>query len=162
MVDERTYGFSADDAQSLIQSISHGESMYPEIRPRGTGGGSAGSDRCCSMHLLPDVVNTFFPTENQLTRRFWHVSDACTAGPLAAIKKNITAVGTLVWPGGNPILTLDDATGEWKQDVSDTLVLYDANNNDITSSASSISGIWKRIVDLDGDDKVTLTMSAAL
>lgn len=39
MPDERTYGFSFDDAQSLIQSISHGESVFPEIRPRGGGGG---------------------------------------------------------------------------------------------------------------------------
>ena len=39
MPDERTYGFSMDDAQALIQSISHGENIYPEIRPRGTGGG---------------------------------------------------------------------------------------------------------------------------
>jgi hypothetical protein len=37
MSDERTYGFSLDDAQSLIQGISHGEGIYPEIRPRGGG-----------------------------------------------------------------------------------------------------------------------------
>ena len=35
MPDERTYGFNKDDAQSLVQSISHGENWFPEIRPRG-------------------------------------------------------------------------------------------------------------------------------
>jgi hypothetical protein len=42
MSDENTYGFNKDDAQSLLQSISHGETLFPEIRPRG-GGGSGGT-----------------------------------------------------------------------------------------------------------------------
>ena len=41
MADERTYGFNKDDATSLLQSISHGENWFPEIKPRGgrAGGG---------------------------------------------------------------------------------------------------------------------------
>jgi hypothetical protein len=35
MPDERTYGFNADDAASLLQSIGTGETTYAEIRPRG-------------------------------------------------------------------------------------------------------------------------------
>jgi hypothetical protein len=35
MADERTYGFSRDDATSLVQSISNAEGWYPEIKPRG-------------------------------------------------------------------------------------------------------------------------------
>jgi hypothetical protein len=42
MADERTYGFSRDDAQSLVQSISHGEVIFPEIRPRPKRGGGGG------------------------------------------------------------------------------------------------------------------------
>ena len=38
MADERTYGFSREDAGALIESISHSEGWYPEIRPRGGGG----------------------------------------------------------------------------------------------------------------------------
>lgn len=40
MADERTYGFNRDDATALIHSISHSESWYPEIKPRGGGGGT--------------------------------------------------------------------------------------------------------------------------
>ena len=36
MPDERTYGFNAEDARSLLQSISTGETTYTEIRPRGS------------------------------------------------------------------------------------------------------------------------------
>lgn len=39
MADDRTYGFSRDDAGALIQSISNGEGWYPEIKPRGGSGG---------------------------------------------------------------------------------------------------------------------------
>jgi hypothetical protein len=39
MADERTYGFNRDDATALIQSISHSESWFPEIKPRGGGTG---------------------------------------------------------------------------------------------------------------------------
>jgi hypothetical protein len=35
MPDERTYGFNADDAGALLQSIGTGETTYAEIRPRG-------------------------------------------------------------------------------------------------------------------------------
>ena len=38
MPDEHTYGFSRDDATSLIQGIGIGESWFPEIKPRGVGG----------------------------------------------------------------------------------------------------------------------------
>ena len=38
--DERTYGFSKEDADELIDLIGSGESTFPEIRPRGGGGGS--------------------------------------------------------------------------------------------------------------------------
>ena len=34
MADERTYGFSRDDADALIQAIGNGEDWIPEIRPR--------------------------------------------------------------------------------------------------------------------------------
>jgi hypothetical protein len=34
VADERTYGFSRDDAQSLIQGIGAAENWYPEVRPR--------------------------------------------------------------------------------------------------------------------------------
>jgi hypothetical protein len=37
MPDERTYGFSKDDAESIIQSIGTGENWFPEIKPRGGG-----------------------------------------------------------------------------------------------------------------------------
>lgn len=39
MADERTYGFNKDDADALIQSIGNGEGWFPEIKPRGKGGG---------------------------------------------------------------------------------------------------------------------------
>jgi hypothetical protein len=39
VADDRTYGFSKDDAESLIQGISNGESWFPEIKPRGNAGG---------------------------------------------------------------------------------------------------------------------------
>lgn len=35
MPDERTYGFNADDAEALLQSIGTAETTYAEIRPRG-------------------------------------------------------------------------------------------------------------------------------
>ena len=41
MPDERTYGFNRDDADALLQSISHAEAFVPEIRPRGGKGGGA-------------------------------------------------------------------------------------------------------------------------
>ena len=37
MADERTYGFSREDAGALIESISHSEGWYPEIKPRSGG-----------------------------------------------------------------------------------------------------------------------------
>ncbi len=37
MADERTYGFSRDDADALVQSISNGENWFPEVKPRGPG-----------------------------------------------------------------------------------------------------------------------------
>lgn len=40
MPDESTYGFNKDDATALIESIQNGESWFPEIKPRGGGGGS--------------------------------------------------------------------------------------------------------------------------
>jgi hypothetical protein len=39
MADERTYGFNRDDATELINSIGSQETWYPEIKPRGNGGG---------------------------------------------------------------------------------------------------------------------------
>jgi hypothetical protein len=39
MPDERTYGFHRDDAEALMQSISAGETWYPEIKPRGNNSG---------------------------------------------------------------------------------------------------------------------------
>jgi hypothetical protein len=39
MPDERTYGFSLQDATELANSIGSGESSYLEIKPRGGGGG---------------------------------------------------------------------------------------------------------------------------
>jgi hypothetical protein len=42
MPDERTYGFSLRDATDLVNGIGSGESSYPEIKPRGSGGGSGG------------------------------------------------------------------------------------------------------------------------
>jgi hypothetical protein len=39
MPDESTYGFNKDDATALIESIQNGENWYPEIKPRGSGGG---------------------------------------------------------------------------------------------------------------------------
>jgi len=41
MPDERTYGFSLQDATALTNSIGSGEGWYPEIKPRGGGGGTA-------------------------------------------------------------------------------------------------------------------------
>ena len=38
MPDENTYGFSRDDATTLLQGIGTGENWFPEIRPRGGGG----------------------------------------------------------------------------------------------------------------------------
>jgi hypothetical protein len=35
MPDERTYGFSLQDATELANSIGSGEGSYPEIKPRG-------------------------------------------------------------------------------------------------------------------------------
>jgi hypothetical protein len=37
-MDERTYGFSKDDATELVNLISSAESWYSEVRPRGKGG----------------------------------------------------------------------------------------------------------------------------
>jgi hypothetical protein len=34
MPDEKTYGFNADDATALLQSIDTGETTYAEIKPR--------------------------------------------------------------------------------------------------------------------------------
>lgn len=42
MPDENTYGFNKDDATALIESIQNGETWYPEIKPRGGGGGTGG------------------------------------------------------------------------------------------------------------------------
>jgi hypothetical protein len=39
--DERTYGFSLRDATELVNGIGSGEGWYPEIKPRGGGGGNA-------------------------------------------------------------------------------------------------------------------------
>jgi len=39
MADERTHGFNRDDATELINSIGSQETWYPEIKPRGGGGG---------------------------------------------------------------------------------------------------------------------------
>jgi hypothetical protein len=39
MPDERTYGFSLQDATELANIIGSGEGSYPEIKPRGGGGG---------------------------------------------------------------------------------------------------------------------------
>jgi hypothetical protein len=40
MPDERTYGFNKDDADALVQSIGVGENWFPEIKPRGSNGGT--------------------------------------------------------------------------------------------------------------------------
>lgn len=127
----------------------------------GSGGGGGGGG-CCSLHLYPDTVNTFLPSTNDQTRRRWKVSNACTKGDLSAIRKVISAVGTLVWPGGQPILELNVSTGVWEQDVTEDLVLYDNNGDDITETAATISGVWARTVDLALEDEVTLTMTATL
>ena len=107
-------------------------------------------------------MNLFLPEANNQTRWRWKISEACTKGPLLAIRKTIPSVGVLEWPGGNPILELDESTGEWTLDVSDDLILYDSGGTDITDTASSISGEWKRVVSIAGDDVVSLTMTAAL
>ena len=74
----------------------------------------------------------------------------------------ISGVGTLVWPGGQPILALNVSSGVWEQDVTADLVLYDNNGDDITETAATISGVWARTVDLALEDEVTLTMTATL
>lgn len=38
-IDNRTYGFNKADAQELVGLIGGSDREYPEIRPRGTGGG---------------------------------------------------------------------------------------------------------------------------
>lgn len=38
MPDDRTYGFSADDASALLQAIGTGDGTFTEIRPRGSNG----------------------------------------------------------------------------------------------------------------------------
>jgi hypothetical protein len=38
VTDEHTYGFNKDDATSLLQGISNGDSWFPEVKPRGGGG----------------------------------------------------------------------------------------------------------------------------
>jgi hypothetical protein len=38
MADERTYGFNADDAAALVQSIGTNQASYQETKPRGGGG----------------------------------------------------------------------------------------------------------------------------
>ena len=137
-----------------------GNSTKGRWHKKGSGGGGGGG--CCSLHLYPDTVNSFLPTTNDQTRRRWKVSDACTKGDLSAITKVISAVGTLVWPGGQPILDLNVSTGVWEQDVTSDLILYDSSGNDITETAATISGTWARTVDLALEDKVTLTMTATL
>lgn len=54
MPDDRTYGFSVDDAAALLQSIGTGESTYKETRPRG---GSARVQVVLTTDLLA-AVNT--------------------------------------------------------------------------------------------------------
>lgn len=54
MPDERTYGFNADDAAALIQSIGATDSTYLEVRPRG---GSARLQAILSEDLAA-AVNT--------------------------------------------------------------------------------------------------------
>jgi hypothetical protein len=83
MPDENTYGFNKDDAQSLLQSISHGEILFPEIRPRGKGGGG-------THWIRFTVVNVYCPGDydhdDELGR--WYVdatvdaySGSCTTAP---------------------------------------------------------------------------------
>jgi hypothetical protein len=43
MADERTYGFSRDDASDLVNLIGSRENWYPEIKPRG----GRGSGKAC-------------------------------------------------------------------------------------------------------------------
>lgn len=38
MPDDRTYGFSADDASALLQTIGTGDETFTEIRPRSSNG----------------------------------------------------------------------------------------------------------------------------
>lgn len=81
MADEKTYGFSRDDATALVQGISHGEAVFPEIRPRGggsrrkmgvlvdalpadpaiypTGTGSAASDQLTTSEDLSDYADDY-------------------------------------------------------------------------------------------------------
>jgi hypothetical protein len=40
-MDNRTYGFNRSDAEALILTIGGSDTEFPEIRPRGGGGGSA-------------------------------------------------------------------------------------------------------------------------
>lgn len=39
--DRHTYGFSKQDARDLLQTIGGGDVEFPEIRPRGRGGGGS-------------------------------------------------------------------------------------------------------------------------
>lgn len=53
MADDRTYGFSRDDAASLLPLIGGGDSLYIETRPRGSQADTA----CILDGALPAATN---------------------------------------------------------------------------------------------------------
>lgn len=80
MADERTYGFNRDDAQSLVQSISSGESIFPEIRPRGGGVRSGGSI------LFFTITEIDCPTEYEPEATgYWYVTPTYYSGGCGTI-----------------------------------------------------------------------------
>jgi hypothetical protein len=62
MPDERTYGFNLRDATELVNGIGSGEGWYPEIKPRGSGGGNgSGGIRYYQFELTSSVWGTVSP-----------------------------------------------------------------------------------------------------
>jgi hypothetical protein len=125
MSDENTYGFNKDDAQSLLQSISHGEVLFPEIRPRGgvNASASAGSCPCECIEQGDAIVNGI-----ETTLR-WTVK----------MTKNEVfnqEFGSITFPSGDYLLTLDTETDIWSLDIGDFLTAAYTSGADATEDTT--------------------------
>lgn len=143
MPDDRTYGFDRDDADALIQSIGNGENWFPEIKPRGGGGGSATNTCPCTCIDEGDLTLDGIQTTTK-----WRV----TLSTVVETQAN----GSITFPAGTYTVTWDNVLGYWVVNVGDVLTAAYTSGNDATSATTMDADLIFR---KNSGGYVTLTLS---
>ena len=124
MADERTYGFSKDDATALVQSISNSEGWYPEIRPRGTNAGTSSSGSCACTCIDDGDIEV----DTIITTSVWTVA-------MSAVRF-VQTNGTITFPAGTYTITWDSGSSTWTLDIGSVLTAAYNDASDATADTT--------------------------